>query len=126
MAAAHKIRDKALQYGYKTILAGAGTAELAAWIAFYQLKGQGHDANLLLGSGFWGYAPRPGDPSVLNLSTMATCKMMTDVVDAYGVLVGSDNSKCLAVIGGGEIDKNGNINSTKIPGRLYLAGSGRW
>ena len=124
LAAAHKIRDKALQYGYKTFLAGAGTAELAAWTAFYQLKGQGHDGNLLLGAGFWGYAPRPGDPSVLNISTMATCKMMTDVVDAYGVLVGSDNSKCLAVIGGGEIDKNGNINSTKIPGRLYLAGSG--
>ena len=124
LAAAQKIRDKAFQYGYQTILAGAGTAGLAAWIACYQLKGQGRDANLLLGSGFWGYAPRPGDPSVLNISTMATCKMMTNVVDAYGVFVGSDNSKCLAVIGGAEIDKNGNINSTKIPGRLYLAGSG--
>jgi acyl CoA:acetate/3-ketoacid CoA transferase len=124
LAAAHKIKDKALQFGYKTILAGAGTAELAAWTAYYQLKGQGYDANLLLGSGFWGYAPRPGDPSVLSISTMATCKMMTNVVDAYGVFVGSDNSKCLAVIGGAEIDKYGNINSTKIPGKLYLAGSG--
>jgi len=124
LAAAQKIRDKTLQYGYQTILAGAGTAGLAAWIACYQLKGQGHDANLLLGSGFWGYAPRPGDPSVLNIPTMATCKMMTDVVDSYGVFVGSNNSKCLAVIGGAEIDKYGNINSTKIPDKLYLAGSG--
>jgi acyl CoA:acetate/3-ketoacid CoA transferase alpha subunit/acyl CoA:acetate/3-ketoacid CoA transferase beta subunit len=124
LAAAQKIIDKSLQYGYETILAGAGTAGLAAWTAYYQLKGQGQDAHLLLGSGFWGYAPRPDDPSVLNTPTMATCKMMTDVLDSYGVFVGSDNRKCLAVIGGGEIDKNGNINSTKIPGRLYLTGSG--
>lgn len=124
LAAASVIRIKVLQHGYKTILAGAGTAELAAWTACYQLKRQGYDANLLLGSGFWGYAPRPGDPSILSISTAATCEMMTDVVDAYGVFVGSDNSRCLAVIGGGGIDKQGNINSTKAPGNLYLAGSG--
>jgi len=124
LAAAHKIREKVLQHDYKTILAGAGTAELAAWTAYYQLKGRDCEVNLLLGSGFWGYSPRPCDPTALSLSSMATCKMMTDVVDAYGVFVGSDNSQCLALIGGGEIDKNGNINSTKIPGRLYLTGSG--
>ncbi len=124
LAAAQKIREKSIQYGYETILAGAGTAGLAAWTACYQLKEQGRDANLLLGSGFWGYSPRPGDPSVLNIPTMATCQMMTNIVDSYGVFVGSNNSKCLAVIGGGEIDKHGNVNSTKIPGRLYLTGAG--
>jgi acyl CoA:acetate/3-ketoacid CoA transferase beta subunit len=124
LAAARKIREKIFEQGYKTILAGAGTAALAAWMAYYQLKGQGHDVNLLLGSGFWGYAPRPADPSALSISSLATCQMMTDVVDAYGVMVAGENSRCLAVIGGGEIDKQGNINSTKIPGRLYLVGSG--
>jgi acyl CoA:acetate/3-ketoacid CoA transferase alpha subunit/acyl CoA:acetate/3-ketoacid CoA transferase beta subunit len=124
LAAARIIRDKIFAQGYKTILAGAGTAELAAWMAYYQLKGQGFDANLLLGSGFWGYAPRPADPATLSIPSLATCKMMTDVVEAYGVIVAGENSRCLAVIGGGEIDKQGNINSTKIPGKLYLVGSG--
>ncbi len=124
LAAAHLIRDKTMKKGYRTILAGAGTAELAAWSAYYQLKAQGHDADLLLGSGFWGYAPRPGDPATLSIPSAATCKMITDVVDAYGVIVGNDHSRCLAVIGGGEIDKQGNINSTKIRGHLYLVGPG--
>ncbi|MFC2041335.1 CoA-transferase [Chloroflexota bacterium] len=124
LVAAHKIREKVIRQGYKIILAGGGTAGLAAWLAYYQLRDGGHDVELLLGSGLLGYAPRPGDPAVISVPTAATCKMITDVVDAYGVFVGSDNNRCLAILGGGEVDKYGNINSTKIPDKVYLTGVG--
>ena len=59
---------------------------------------------------------------------MATAKMMSDSLDLHWVGVGGVNSQCLGVLGAGQIDKNGNINSTIIRSRkgddIYLAGAG--
>jgi len=41
-----------------------------------------------------------------------------------GVFVGGSSNQCLGVLAGGQIDKYGNVNSTKIPGSTYLVGSG--
>jgi acyl CoA:acetate/3-ketoacid CoA transferase beta subunit len=41
-----------------------------------------------------------------------------------GVFVGGSSSQCLGVLAGGQIDKYGNVNSTKVPGITYLVGSG--
>jgi acyl CoA:acetate/3-ketoacid CoA transferase beta subunit len=40
------------------------------------------------------------------------------------VFVGGSSNQCLGVLGGGQIDKYGNGNSTKLPGIGYLVGSG--
>jgi acyl CoA:acetate/3-ketoacid CoA transferase beta subunit len=59
---------------------------------------------------------------------MATAKMISDSLDLHGVGAGGINSRCLGVLGAGQIDKNGNINSTIIRSRkgndIYLAGAG--
>lgn len=123
VAAAHQIGHKVLKEGYKLILAGIGAASLAATLAYYELKQRGYFAELIMGSGWYGYAPRPGDPWLFNPCNIATCKMIGEVTDAYGVWVGADN-QCLSVLGAGQIDKHGNINSTRITPELFLIGSG--
>jgi acyl CoA:acetate/3-ketoacid CoA transferase beta subunit len=59
---------------------------------------------------------------------MATSKMISDCLDVHGVSVGGINSRCLGVLGAGQIDKHGNINSTIIKSSkredIYLSGAG--
>ncbi len=123
VAAARRIKETVREKGYKAILAGIGAAALAAAAAYYQLRKEGYIVELIMGSGWYGYAPRPGDPWLFAPPHILSCKMIGEVVDAYGVWVGADN-QCLTVLGAAQIDKHGNINSTKIPPNLYLIGSG--
>ena len=124
IVAARIIREKVLNKGYSVILSGIGTSGLAGWLGYYQLREMGYDIDLAIGSGLYGYAPRPGDPQLTNLSSLRTCKMITDVIHTYGVFVGGEHSRCLSVLGAGEIDKYGNMNSTILPDGSFLVGSG--
>lgn len=80
--------------------------------------------DLLVGSGLVGYAPRPADPQLANPGNVATCKMLSDTIYTYSIFVGGENSKCLSVLSGGQIDKHGNINSTRMSKEVFLSGSG--
>lgn len=121
IAASKIIKEKVRKHGYRVILSGIGTAGLAAWLAYYQLKKAEVDVELMLGSSQFGWAPRPGDPQVTNFSNLRTCKMITDILHTYGVFA---NKQCLSVLGTAQIDRYGNINSTKLSEDVYLTGSG--
>jgi acyl CoA:acetate/3-ketoacid CoA transferase beta subunit len=49
--------------------------------------------------------------------------MLAGIETVMGVLMGGASAKCIGVIGAGQVDKKGNINSTRI-GKMYLTGSG--
>ena len=121
IAASRIIKEKVLKNRYRVILAGIGTGGLAAWLAYYQLKKAGVDVELMLGSSCYGWAPRPGDPQVTNFSNLRACKMITDVVHTYGIFA---HKQCLSVLGSAQVDKYGNLNSTRLSEDFYLTGSG--
>jgi acyl CoA:acetate/3-ketoacid CoA transferase beta subunit len=50
--------------------------------------------------------------------------MLTDTIMMQGVIVGGENNKCLSILGAGQMDKYGNINSTKTSRGKFLVGSG--
>jgi acyl CoA:acetate/3-ketoacid CoA transferase alpha subunit/acyl CoA:acetate/3-ketoacid CoA transferase beta subunit len=124
VASARKIREKAIKNSYRSLLVGTGTSALAAWIAYFKLIKEGYDIEVMNGPGFFGYTPRPVDPLLTNYSTIPTCKMLTDIIDTYGALVGGENNRCLAVVGAAQVDKYGNINAAKLAPGFYLMGSG--
>lgn len=99
-------------------LVGAGSAELAASLALYELRRQGYAFSLINGVGRFGYEPVP-----MHQNKQLTATMLTGTVDMYGTVVGGSHSRCLALVGAGEVDIHGNINSTKSLGR-FLVGSG--
>jgi len=124
VTAARVINDRFRAGGYKTILAGVGLSHLACWLATYKLKEQGYEADLMAEIGMFGHLPRASDPFIFSYHNMHTCKILNNNETMLGVFVGGSSNQCLGVLGGGQIDKYGNGNSTKLPGIGYLVGSG--
>jgi acyl CoA:acetate/3-ketoacid CoA transferase beta subunit len=122
--AAREIKRRVLGCGFETILTGIGAPALAAWLAFYLLKAEGKRVDLCAGTGLMGYEPRPGDPFLMTPANLNTCRAMTDTVEMYSTFVGGARSKCLAVLGAAQIDKHGNINTTKIDGQFFIGPGG--
>jgi acyl CoA:acetate/3-ketoacid CoA transferase alpha subunit/acyl CoA:acetate/3-ketoacid CoA transferase beta subunit len=120
------IKEIILNHRYKTMFAGIGLSGLAGWCAYYFLKDEDYHVDLIAAG--IGYEPCPGDPLLISAANMATAKMISDSLDLHGVGAGGINSRCLGVLGAGQIDKHGNINSTIIRTRkgadIYLAGAG--
>lgn len=124
IAASQVIECKFIAGGYKTILAGVGLSNLAAWLTAYRLKGRGCDVDLMAEIGMYGYLPRASDPFIFSQHNMPTCKILNNIETLLGVFVGGSSNQCLGVLAAGQIDRRGNVNSTKIPGLAYLVGSG--
>jgi 3-oxoacid CoA-transferase subunit A len=124
VALAREILNSVAQHGHKLILAGAGIGATAAFLAYCQLREQGDDIELVTGNGQLGYTPVPGRSILTNEAGVRSAKMLTDTVTMQGVLVGGAHSRCLSILGAGQIDKFGNINSTRSGKGTFLVGSG--
>jgi acyl CoA:acetate/3-ketoacid CoA transferase alpha subunit len=121
LMASEVITEILKERNYEIILAGQGFSNLAAWMALFNLSEDDVPLDLVAEVGFYGYVPRPGSPFVFNISNIPTCKMATNVIDILGINLGRSNS--CAVLGAAQLDRFGNINSSKI-GIHHLIGSG--
>jgi acyl CoA:acetate/3-ketoacid CoA transferase alpha subunit/acyl CoA:acetate/3-ketoacid CoA transferase beta subunit len=124
VAVAHKLMERIRAGNYHTILAGIGASSLAAWLATYFLKDEGRDVNLMAELGFYGYLPRPMDPYIFNHANIPTCKMTSDNCEIMGILLSGNPNACIGSLAAGQIDRHGNINTTKIPPDTFITGSG--
>jgi acyl CoA:acetate/3-ketoacid CoA transferase alpha subunit len=125
VAAANVIKERVFSQEFRLILAGVGTSALAGWLAYYLLREEDYDVELIGGTGQFGYMPRPGLPHrPTSYPTARTTKMLSDVIHTYGVFVGGKNAKCLSVLGAVQIDKYGNLNTTRLANGKYLIGPG--
>ncbi len=124
VVAARILSDKVRTRGYRTYLAGVGNSNLAAWLSACDMKAAGVDVEVMAEVGMVGYAPRPAEPFVFSFRNFPTCKMLTDIVHTMGIFMGGAENRCLGSLAAGQIDKHGNINSTIVPGALYITGSG--
>jgi hypothetical protein len=122
--AARRLVSRCRTQGYRTILAGQGVSNLAAWLACYLLRRESVEIDLVAETGLFGYDPRPGNPFLFNFANLPRCKMLCDALWTLGAFVGGSNSRCLGSLSAGQVDRNGNVNSTLIPGAMYLVGSG--
>lgn len=123
IAAARRLQAKVRLHRYQAILAGAGASALAAWLAYYLFKADGEGVELMMGAGLVGYAPRPGETVITSTVHFPSARMLTDSTDMYSVIVGGANNRCISSLGAAQIDKYGNINTTRV-GNFYLMGSG--
>ena len=128
IAAARKVEESVLSNRHKGILFGIGTSCLAGYLAYYNLKRKGYDVVLWLGgAGYYGFSPRPSSsayPAYSDVPTLLTSKMISDVVNTYGVFVAGNQGNCISVLSTAQIDKYGNLNSTRTSPDSYITGSG--
>jgi acyl CoA:acetate/3-ketoacid CoA transferase alpha subunit/acyl CoA:acetate/3-ketoacid CoA transferase beta subunit len=122
IALAREILNSVEKHGHRMVLAGAGAAATAAFLAYYQSKSVGFE--LGTGNGQIGYKPVPGEPILASEAGVRRSKMLTDTIMMQGVFIGGENNKCLSILGAGQMDKFGNINSTKTSKGKFLVGSG--
>ncbi len=124
IAVAREIVRSVRASGHRMILSGAGSRGVAAFVAYYQLKAEGHEIELIAGNGQIGFTPLPGLSILSTEAGVRSCKMLTDTTMAQGVFIGGRNNRCLSVLGAGQVDKYGNINSTMTAAGRFLVGSG--
>jgi len=125
LACAEIIRDKIRQGPCRLILAGAGLASLAAWVAIYGLKEERVEAELMSELGFFGFTPRPGEPFLFNLSNIPTCIELDGILTMLGMMMPNRRTPCLGTLSAAQVDKFGNLNTTVIPQeKMLITGSG--
>jgi acyl CoA:acetate/3-ketoacid CoA transferase alpha subunit/acyl CoA:acetate/3-ketoacid CoA transferase beta subunit len=123
--AARAIADKVKAGNYRLIIAGIGHSFLASRLAKTWLERQGVDVEVIVETGLVGLDCGPkGDGFLLSHRTISGAKRHSDVADALGSLACGADGRCLGVIGAGEIDPTGAINSSWLPSGKFLVGPG--
>jgi acyl CoA:acetate/3-ketoacid CoA transferase alpha subunit/acyl CoA:acetate/3-ketoacid CoA transferase beta subunit len=121
---ARHLAERVAALGANAVLAGAGVANLAAWLGVDLARAAGEDVELTAEIGLWGYRPTPADPFVLNHRNFPSATMLGDAAMVLQTLVGGPGTVTIGCLGGAQVDRNGNVNSTEIPDGPFLVGSG--
>ncbi len=124
IAAAREIARAVRERDHRAILCGLGAAHLAAWLAESQLQEEGLTVTLLTEVGAVGFQPLPGDPFLFAVRNIPSAPMITDTLTVMGMFVGSEQARCLGVLGAAQVDRQGNLNTTRLPDGSFLMGSG--
>jgi acyl CoA:acetate/3-ketoacid CoA transferase alpha subunit/acyl CoA:acetate/3-ketoacid CoA transferase beta subunit len=123
--AARHLARRAHDGAFDAVLAGAGVANLAAWLGVALAREEGSAVTLTAEIGLWGYGATPADPFVLNHRNFPTATMLGDAAMVLGTLVGGPSTRVLGCLGGAQVDAYGNVNSTTLqPDGPFLVGSG--
>jgi acyl CoA:acetate/3-ketoacid CoA transferase alpha subunit/acyl CoA:acetate/3-ketoacid CoA transferase beta subunit len=121
---ARRLEQAARIRGHQVILAGVGLANLAAWLGARRLRDVGVDIELMAEIGLFGYTPGPGEPFIFAGQNVPTNKLLTDVMGVLGTYVSGPATKCIGLVGAGQIDGTGAINSTYTDDGEFIVGSG--
>jgi acyl CoA:acetate/3-ketoacid CoA transferase alpha subunit/acyl CoA:acetate/3-ketoacid CoA transferase beta subunit len=121
---ARRVEKATRARGHQAILAGVGLANLAAWVGARALREAGVDVELMAEIGLFGYTPLPGEPFIFAGQNVPTNKLLTDVMGVLGIYVSGPATTTIGVVGAGQIDSTGAVNSTYSAGGEFLVGSG--
>jgi acyl CoA:acetate/3-ketoacid CoA transferase alpha subunit/acyl CoA:acetate/3-ketoacid CoA transferase beta subunit len=122
--AAREVRSVVEEHRADAVLAGAGVANLAAWVGVESARAAGSAVQLTAELGMLGYRPTPADPYIFNHRTFPSTPMLSDASTVLGMVVGGPGTRTVACLGAAQVDRHGNLNSTEIPGGPFLVGSG--
>jgi acyl CoA:acetate/3-ketoacid CoA transferase alpha subunit/acyl CoA:acetate/3-ketoacid CoA transferase beta subunit len=121
---AREVQDTVAQLGADAVLAGAGVANLAAWVAVARARAAGGSVHLTAELGLWGYTPTPADPYIFNHRVFPATSLLADASTVLGMVVGGPGTSTVGCLGAAEVDQHGNLNSTSLRDGRFLVGSG--
>ena len=117
--------DRIEATGAHAVLAGAGVANLAAWVGVETARARGHAIELTAELGLWGYHPTPADPYIFNQRSFPGASRLTDASHVLGQVIGGQGNIVIGCLGAAQVDRHGNINSTLDSRRPLPGGLGR-
>lgn len=109
---------------HELLFAGIGLSHIAAWGAEDICHQKGLSAMLVAETGLYGFRPAKGDPYLFNPPNTRSSLFHSDFIHTLGVLGGPMAERCLTLLGAGQIDRKGNINSSMTANKTFLVGSG--
>jgi acyl CoA:acetate/3-ketoacid CoA transferase alpha subunit/acyl CoA:acetate/3-ketoacid CoA transferase beta subunit len=110
--------------GADAVLAGAGVANLAAWVGVGRARAAGSNVVLTAELGLWGYQPTPADPYIFNQRVFPSTPYLSDASAVLGMVIGGPATTTVGCLGAAEVDREGRLNSTELGGGRFLVGSG--
>ena len=75
---AREVERVVADVGADAVLAGAGVANLAAWVAVARARAGGSRVTLTAELGLWGYEPTPADPYIFNHRVFPGTPLLAD------------------------------------------------
>jgi acyl CoA:acetate/3-ketoacid CoA transferase alpha subunit/acyl CoA:acetate/3-ketoacid CoA transferase beta subunit len=123
---ARELQARIEAVGADAVLAGAGVANLAAWVGVANARAAGARVVLTAELGMWGYTPTPADPYIFNHRSFPGASMLSDASHVLGLWIGGTGTKAIGCLGAAQVDRHGNLNSTSLlpSGGPFLVGSG--
>ncbi len=121
---AREVEATVSEHRADAVLAGAGVANLAAWVAVARARAAGGGVCLTAELGLWDYTPTPADPYIFNHRVFPGTSFLSDASTVLGMVVGGPGTTTIGCLGAAEIDQHGNINSTRLADGRFLVGSG--
>jgi acyl CoA:acetate/3-ketoacid CoA transferase alpha subunit/acyl CoA:acetate/3-ketoacid CoA transferase beta subunit len=121
---AREVERVVAEIGADAVLAGAGVANLAAWVAVGRARAAGSRVLLTAELGLWGYQPTPADPYIFNQRVFPATPYLSDASAVLGMVIGGPGTKTVGCLGAAEVDREGSLNSTQLGGGRFLVGSG--
>ncbi len=121
---AREVEALVADLGADGVLAGAGVANLAAWVAVARARAAGSAVSLTAELGLWDYTPTPADPYIFNHRVFPGTSLLADAATVLGMVVGGPGTTTIGCLGAAEVDRHGNLNSTRLSDGRFLVGSG--
>lgn len=120
---ARAIVERVTSGDYDTLLAGIGVSHLAAWLAAALLRERGIRVPVCAELGFYATDPEPGDVFLFSQLHATRSQQLGGIPEILGGMV-SANPRCLGVLAAGEVDADGNVNTSLLADGRWLTGSG--
>jgi acyl CoA:acetate/3-ketoacid CoA transferase alpha subunit/acyl CoA:acetate/3-ketoacid CoA transferase beta subunit len=119
-ALARRIVDGA----HDSMLAGIGQAFAACRLAKHLLGPRGEPIEMMIETGFAGVDVERAHPFLLSRENVATARRLTSIDNMLGALCCGNGGSCIGVIGAGEVDLDGNVNSSFSDGAPLVGPGG--
>ncbi|RYZ08690.1 MAG: hypothetical protein EOO73_07500 [Myxococcales bacterium] len=106
------------------MLAGIGQAFAACRLAKQLLGPRGEPIEMMIETGFAGIDVEHSHPFLLSRENVATARRLTSIDNMLGALCCGAGGSCVGVIGAGQVDLEGNVNSSFSDGALLVGPGG--
>jgi len=124
VAGARQLVERARAIGARVLIAGIGQAFFAARIAQLQLAAAGYPLRVMVETGLYDIdCGADGHGYLLAYDNVVRARRLSAIDDILGVLACGADNRCIAALGAAQVDRHGNLNSTRLAGK-FLVGSG--
>ena len=122
---AREVERVVADVGADAVLAGAGVANLAAWVAVARARAAGRSVMLTAELGLWGYQPTPADPYIFNQRVFPATPYLSDASAVLGMVIGGPGTTTVGCLGAAEVDRDGSPELDRAGRRALPGGLGR-